>query len=103
MIIGKVVGNVWATKKDEKMGGYKLLVIKVCGNGDSETIVAVDTIGAGIGEDVLTSEVAKLRKKNLYETKKTEKEQRLEKAIFSINNKFPEAALRRGRLLGEEE
>jgi ethanolamine utilization protein EutN len=37
------------------MAGYKLLVIKTCGNGDSETIVAVDTIGAGIGEDVLVT------------------------------------------------
>ncbi len=57
MIIGKVVGNVWATKKDEKLGGYKLLVIKTSGGGehDSETIVAADTIGAGIGEDVLVT------------------------------------------------
>ncbi len=57
MIIGKVVGNVWATKKDDKLGGYKLLVVKTSGNGahDSETIVAVDTIGAGIGEDVLVT------------------------------------------------
>lgn len=54
MIIGKVVGNVWATKKDEKMGGYKLLVIKTSGQ-ESETIVAVDTIGAGKGEDVLVT------------------------------------------------
>lgn len=34
-----------------------------------------------IGEDVLTSEVAKLRKKNLYETKKTEKEQPAEEVV----------------------
>ncbi|UQZ90753.1 ethanolamine utilization protein EutN [Deltaproteobacteria bacterium Smac51] len=58
MIIGKVVGNVWATKKDDKLSGYKLLVIRTngsCGEKDSETIVAVDTIGAGIGEDVLVT------------------------------------------------
>ena len=56
MIICKVVGNVWATKKDEKISGYKLLVLKSKSNEkDSEIFVAVDTIGAGIGDDVLVS------------------------------------------------
>jgi ethanolamine utilization protein EutN len=50
MYIAKVLGNVWATKKDEGLSGYKLLVVKIKGG---ETIVAIDTIGAGIGEDVL--------------------------------------------------
>ena len=53
MIIGKVVVNVWATKKDPKLEGRKLLVVKTTAAGNPETIVAVDTIGAGIGEDVL--------------------------------------------------
>ena len=56
MIIGKVLGNVWATKKDPKLGGHKLLVIRTAGGAEgSETIVAVDTIGAGRGEDVLVT------------------------------------------------
>lgn len=56
MIICKVVGNVWATKKDEKLNGHKLLVVRVIGGDcDRETFVAADTIGAGIGEDVLVS------------------------------------------------
>jgi ethanolamine utilization protein EutN len=55
MIICKVLGNVWATKKDEKLSGHKLLVVKTCGENESETFVAVDTIGAGIGDDVLVS------------------------------------------------
>jgi ethanolamine utilization protein EutN len=50
MLIAKVLGNIWATKKDERLEGYKLLVVKIKGG---ETIVAVDTIGAGVGEDVL--------------------------------------------------
>ena len=56
MIICKVLGNVWATKKDEKLSGHKLLVVR-SKNGDcgSETFVAVDTIGAGIGDDVLVT------------------------------------------------
>ena len=54
MIICKVLGNVWATKKDEKLNGHKLLVVRSSG-AEAETFVAVDIIGAGIGEDVLVS------------------------------------------------
>ena len=53
MLIAKVLGNLWATKKDERLNGYKLLVVQVKGSGAEKTLVAVDTIGAGIGEDVL--------------------------------------------------
>jgi ethanolamine utilization protein EutN len=52
MIICKVLGNVWATKKDGKLNGHKLLVLR---SGGGETFVAVDIIGAGAGEDVLVS------------------------------------------------
>jgi len=54
MIICKVLGNVWATKKDEKLNGHKLLVVRSSG-GESETFVAADIIGAGIGDDILVS------------------------------------------------
>jgi ethanolamine utilization protein EutN len=53
MLIAKVLGNLWATKKDDRLNGYKLLAVQIKGSGSKETIVAVDTIGAGIGEDVL--------------------------------------------------
>jgi ethanolamine utilization protein EutN len=53
MLIAKVLGNLWATKKDERLNGYKLLVVQIKGAKPGETVVAVDTIGAGIGEDVL--------------------------------------------------
>lgn len=56
MEIGKVVGNVWATRKDENLNGLKLLVIKPVdyySDHDSMTFVAADNIGAGIGEMVL--------------------------------------------------
>ncbi|MDL2226493.1 EutN/CcmL family microcompartment protein [Deltaproteobacteria bacterium OttesenSCG-928-M10] len=55
MIICKVLGNVWATKKDEKLNGHKLLVVRSHGDCGNETFVAVDTIGAGIGDDVLVT------------------------------------------------
>jgi len=53
MLIAKVLGNLWATKKDDRLNGYKLLAVQIKGSGSKETIVAVDTIGAGAGEDVL--------------------------------------------------
>ena len=56
MLIGTVVGNVWATKKDPTLTGLRLLVIRPFtsdGRESAETLVAVDTLGAGIGERVL--------------------------------------------------
>ena len=53
MLIAKVLGNLWATKKDKRLDGYKLLAVQIKGSGSKKTLVAVDTIGAGIGEDVL--------------------------------------------------
>ena len=61
MQIAKVLGNLWATKKDERLNGYKLLVVQIKGTSSKETIVAVDTIGAGIGEDVLIVSGAQTR------------------------------------------
>ncbi|WP_053955152.1 EutN/CcmL family microcompartment protein [Inediibacterium massiliense] len=56
MIIGKVVGNVWATKKEEGLEGLKLLVIQpidYCTKQTMPTFVAVDSVGAGISDIVL--------------------------------------------------
>lgn len=56
MIVGTVVGNVWATKKDATLEGLRLLVVRpftTDGADTAETIVAADPIGAGIGERVL--------------------------------------------------
>ena len=54
--IGTVVGNVWATKKEATLSGLRLLVVRpytTDGRESAETLVAVDPIGAGIGERVL--------------------------------------------------
>lgn len=56
MEIGKVIGNVWATKKDEAISGQKLLIINIIKRylQDKESlIVAADVIGAGVGDMVL--------------------------------------------------
>ncbi|MCG8499759.1 MAG: EutN/CcmL family microcompartment protein [Firmicutes bacterium] len=65
MIIGKVVGNVWATRKEEALNGLKLLVIKpidYCTDTEQQTFVAVDSVGAGIGETVLVVRGSSARK-----------------------------------------
>ena len=56
MIVGKVIGNVWATRKNEDLNGCKLMVvdpIPYAGHRPQYPIVAVDQIGAGVGELVL--------------------------------------------------
>jgi ethanolamine utilization protein EutN len=53
MIIGKVIGNVWATRKDEKLNGFKFLVVKPLYQ-DNKTFVAADGgVGAGLEDLVL--------------------------------------------------
>ena len=53
MFLGKVIGNVWATKKYDALHSFKLLFVQPL-NGSleisGEPIVAVDTVGAGTGE-----------------------------------------------------
>jgi microcompartment protein CcmK/EutM len=56
MLIGTVVGNVWATRKDPTLVGVRFLVVQpftLDGRPSAETIVAADPLGAGIGERVL--------------------------------------------------
>lgn len=56
MILGKVVGTVVATRKDERLVGSKLLLVQPVRPDGSERgalLVAVDTVDAGAGEQVL--------------------------------------------------
>ena len=57
MLIGKIVGSVVATRKNEKLVGSKFLIVSpisdMSKNGDN--FVAVDNVGAGIGETVLVA------------------------------------------------
>lgn len=63
MEIGIVAGSVWATKKDEKLNGQKLLVINLMKNGKAtkEQIVASDIVGAGVEDVVLITTGASAR------------------------------------------
>ena len=56
MFLGRVVGTVWATKKDEKLDGLKLLIVSPVDRElkvKSDFTFAVDSVGAGAGELVL--------------------------------------------------
>ncbi|HUN66404.1 MAG TPA: EutN/CcmL family microcompartment protein [Bacteroidota bacterium] len=56
MFFGRVIGTIWATRKDEAMRSYKLQIVQpIDGNRRpaGDPIVAVDTVGAGPGETVL--------------------------------------------------
>jgi microcompartment protein CcmK/EutM len=56
MQIGRVIGTVVATRKEDVLEGLKFLVVKVCdfdGKPIGATVVAVDAVGAGVGEVVL--------------------------------------------------
>lgn len=53
MIIGKVVGSVVSTRKNENLVGSKFMIIEPQDGG--KTFVAVDNVGAGIGENVLVA------------------------------------------------
>ena len=57
MRIAKVIGNIWSTRKEESLNGLKLLVVQpiniVDGTNDKVSMIAADTIGAGVGERVI--------------------------------------------------
>jgi ethanolamine utilization protein EutN len=55
MQIARVIGDVVTTIKDENLSGITLLVLQPLdadGNASGRTLVAVDAVGAGVGETV---------------------------------------------------
>ena len=55
MLMGEVVGSVVSTRKHESLVGNKLLIIETldCMGDQRKRLIAIDTVGAGIGEIVL--------------------------------------------------
>jgi len=56
MFFAQVIGTVWATRKDENLKGFKLQFIQPLDRmrvKRGDPIVAVDTVGAGVGETVI--------------------------------------------------
>jgi microcompartment protein CcmK/EutM len=56
MLLGRVVGTLVATRKDEKLEGVTLLVVKQLNIDNEETggyVIAADAVQAGVGDTVL--------------------------------------------------
>jgi ethanolamine utilization protein EutN len=59
MILGRVIGTVWATRKDEQTVGMKFQIVREVEldyTPKSGFVVAVDSVGAGVGEIVLVAQ-----------------------------------------------
>lgn len=57
MYLAKVIGTVVATRKEDALVGYKLLIVENTTIGRENTpgarVVVTDTLGAGVGDMVL--------------------------------------------------
>ena len=72
MILGKITGTVWATKKDEKLSGAKFLIVQHYNmdyTPQDKFTVAVDAVGAGAGEFVLFAAGSSARQTDLTKDK----------------------------------
>ena len=57
MILGRVIGEVWATRRDARLGRAKLLVVRPHGLYEpafgGRHLVATDEVHAGVGDEVI--------------------------------------------------
>ena len=64
MLLGRVIGTVWATQKDEKLEGMRLLIVQAVDlklKPLTNFVIAVDTVSAGMGELVLVTQGSSAR------------------------------------------
>ncbi len=72
MHLGKVIGTVWSTRKDEKLVGAKFLIVRQLNldySPKDNFVVAVDSVGAGVGEVVLYAQGSSARQTTLTKNK----------------------------------
>ncbi len=72
MILGKVIGTVWATRKDEDLVGMKFQIVKhidVNYKVKETFVVAVDTVQAGVGDIVLVTSGSSARQTSVTKNK----------------------------------
>ena len=72
MILGKVIGTVWSTRKDENLVGAKFLIVRHLNldyTPKELTVVAVDSVGAGVGEVVLVAQGSSARQTTFTKNK----------------------------------
>jgi len=72
LILGKVIGNVWSTRKDENLVGSKFLIVRQLNldyTPKENFVVAVDSVGAGVGEVVLCAQGSSARQTAITKNK----------------------------------
>lgn len=58
MLLGKVTGNIWSTRKNDKLIGLKFMVVETIDDKDDDvkkTFIAADNAGAGVGDTVMVT------------------------------------------------
>ncbi len=89
MILGKVVGTVWSTRKDENLVGAKFLIVrqlKLDYTPKDNFVVAVDSVGAGVGEIVIVAQGSSARQTEFTHNKP------IDAVIMAIVDKLDVAA-----------
>lgn len=59
MLLARVIGNVWSTKKKDEISAVRLLFIQPLGKSlkpDGNVLIAADEVGAGFGELVIVTQ-----------------------------------------------
>ncbi len=72
MILGKVIGTVWSTRKDENLVGAKFLIVRHIDleyKPKDATVIAVDSVGAGVGEIVIVAQGSSARQTTFTKNK----------------------------------
>ena len=72
MILGKVIGTVWSTRKDENLVGAKFLIVRHIDleyKPKETTVIAVDSVGAGVGEIVIVAQGSSARQTTFTKNK----------------------------------
>ncbi|PKL82522.1 MAG: ethanolamine utilization protein EutN [Ignavibacteriae bacterium HGW-Ignavibacteriae-3] len=72
MVLGKVIGTVWSTRKDENLVGAKFLIVRHLDleyKPKEATVIAVDSVGAGVGEVVLVAQGSSARQTTFTKNK----------------------------------
>lgn len=72
MVLGKVIGTVWSTRKDENLVGAKFLIVRHIDleyKPKEATVIAVDSVGAGVGEIVIVAQGSSARQTTFTKNK----------------------------------
>ena len=72
MLLGKIIGTLVANRKDEKIEGFKFMIVRELNVSLEETdgyVVAADSVGAGLDEIVLYATGSSARQTELTDQK----------------------------------